>query len=93
MTEFKAYKVHDDEWETIYGFGQLKEFAISQVYNSPDDFLKENVAYFTDNEEIQDKIVKLANKITEEDYTDLTMEEITLILNNRSFDIDEITLY
>ena len=93
MTEFKAYKVSDDEWESIYGFGQLKEFAISQVYNSPDDFLKENIAYFTDNEETQDKIVKLANKITKENYTDLTMEEITLILNNRCFDIDEITLY
>ena len=87
------YKVSDDEWEEIMGEEQIREFAISQVFNSPDDFLKENVEFFTDDKETQDRIVKLANKITDEDYTDLTIEEITLILNNRCFEVEKLNIY
>ena len=37
------YKVFDDEWEEIMGDTQIREFAISQVCNCPDDFIKENI--------------------------------------------------
>ena len=88
----KVYKVYDDELEMVYGETQIREFAISQVFNCPDDFLKENITQVED----KDRLVKLAEEITNNknfDTKDLTMKDVRLILTERCFDIEELDIY
>ena len=90
----KVYRVYDDEWEQAMGEVQIREFAISQVYNSPDDFLPENINFLNTDE--KEKVVNLANKILNSPNlipNTLTMEEVKLILTERCFDIEELNIY
>ena len=90
----KVYKVYDDELELVYGETQIREFAVSQVWNCPDDFIKENI--FQTEEKDVDRLVKLAERISSNenfDVKDLTMKDVRLILNERCFDIEELDIY
>ena len=91
----KVFKVYDDEWEQIVGEGQLKEFVISQVWNCPDDYLKENLEYTLDSTQV-DKVLELSDmiqKCNDENYPALSLEDTKLLLNARCFDLEEIELY
>lgn len=91
----KVFKVYDDEWEQIVGEGQLKEFVISQVWNCPDDYLKENLEYTLDSTQV-DKVLELTDmiqKCNNENYPELSLEDIKLLLSARCFDLEEIELY
>ena len=91
----KVFKVYDDEWEQIVGEGQLKEFVISQVWNCPDDYLKENLEYTLDSTQV-DKVLELSDmiqKCNDENYPTLSLEDIKLLLSARCFDLEEIELY
>ena len=90
----KVYRVYDDEWEQPMGEIQIREFAISQVYNSPDDFLPENINFLNTDE--KETLVNLANKILNSPNlipNTLTMKEVKLILTERCFDIEELNIY
>ena len=90
----KVYKVYDDELEMVYGETQIREFAVSQIYNCPDDFLEENM--FQTEGEDKDRLVKLAEEINSNenfDVNNLTMKEVRLILTERCFDIEELDIY
>ena len=89
-----VYKVSDDEFEEIMGEGQIREFALSQVQNCPDDFLEENINQVEDKD--VKKLVKLADKIlTSPNFvaSSLTEKEVTLILTERCFDIEKLNIY
>ena len=86
------YKVCDDEWEQVMGETQIREFAISQVHNAPDDFLPENIDMVEDKE----RLIELAGKILNSPNLSpniLTMKEVELILTERCFDIEELNIY
>ena len=90
----KVYKVYDDELELVYGETQIREFAVAQVWNCPDDFLEENI--FQAEGEDKDRLVKLADEINSNenfDVKNLTMKEVKLILTERCFDIEELDIY
>ncbi len=91
----KIFRVYDDEWEQIMGEGQLKEFVISQVWNCPDDYLKENLEYTLDSTQI-DKVLELSDmiqKCDDENYPTLSLDDIKLLLSARCFDLEEIEIY
>lgn len=89
-----VYKVYDDEWEEIMGEGQIREFAISQVCNCPDDFLEENI-YQVEGKD-KEKLIEVANKILNTRNfmaSDLTANEVSLILTERCFDVEKLNIY
>ena len=89
-----VYRVHDDEWEGIMGEGQIREFAISQVCNCPDDFLEENI--FMVKGKDKEKLLEVANKIlnTRNFFaSDLTAKDVELILTERLFDVEKLNIY
>lgn len=90
MKKTTIYNVYDEDWETILGINQLKEFATNQVLNNSDDFIEENLKDYYDNWK---QIFNLVNKIIDEDYTIQTLKEACLILKVRSFQIEEIEVY
>ena len=76
----------------IMGETQIREFAISQVHNSSDDFLPENIGVVEDKE----RLIKLAEKILNSPNllpSILTMKEVELILTERCFYIEELNIY
>ena len=90
----KVYKVYDDELEMVYGETQIREFALSQVWNCPDDFLEGNINQAEGED--KDRLVKLAEEINSNenfDVKNLTMKEVRLILTERCFDIEELNVY
>ena len=90
----EIFRVYDDEWEQVMGETQIREFAISQVFNSPDDFLPENINFLNTDE--KERLVELANKILNNPNllpSELTMEEVGLILTERCFDTEEVEVY
>lgn len=86
----KIYKISDDEWGEVFGEGQLKEFATRQVLNCEDDFLEENIKEYNDNWE---KILKLVDKIINDEYVIKTLEEANLIFQIRIYNVEEIEVY
>ena len=87
------YKVSNDEWEEIMGEGQIREFALSQVQNYPDDFIEENINQ-VDNKD-KDKLLDVVRRIEGRNFFahDLTAKEVGLILTERCFDIEKLNVY
>ena len=88
------YKVYDDEWEEIMGEGQIREFALSQVHNCPDDFLEENINQVEDKD--KERLLDVVNRILNNRNFfahDLTAKEVSLILTERCFDIEKLNIY
>ena len=88
----KVFKVYDDEWSEIMGRQQLKEFAISQVWNCPDDFIRENLEITVEEKDL-DKILKISKEILEQDCPKLSLKDAKLLLMARCFDVEEVELY
>lgn len=85
----KIYRVFDDVWEQVMGEGQVCEFAISQVYNCPDDYLVDNLEGYVDNAK---EISTIAFNILNLKET-ITFEQAKMLLNARCFDLEEIEVY
>lgn len=88
------YKIYDDEWEAIMGERQIKEFALSQVQNCPDDFLEENISQVEGKDkekllEVTDRILNSRNFFA----NDLTAKEVGLILTERCYDVEKLNVY
>ena len=88
-----VYKIYDDNWEAIMGEGQLREFALSQVHNCPDDFLEENINQVEGKD--KEKLLEVVNRIQGRNFFayDLTAKEVGLILTERCFDIEKLNVY
>ena len=90
----QIYKVFDDEWEEIMGEGQIREFALSQVQNCPDDFIEENICQVEGKDKT--KLVELADKILNTRNfmpSDLTAKDVELILTERCFEVERLNIY
>lgn len=88
------YKVYDDEWEQIMGEGQIREFALSQVWNCSDDFLEENINQVEGKD--KEKLIEVVNRILNNRNFfayDLTAKEVGLILTERCFDVEKLNVY
>lgn len=86
----KVYRVSDDEWEEIMGDEQIREFAVNQVCDCPDDFLEDNIKGYYENEQ---GILDLADRILNKGYTNLTLEEVNMIFNVRCFEYKELNIH
>lgn len=85
----KIYRVFDDTWEQVMDEGQVCKFAISQVYNCPDDYLAENLKDCVDNAE---EVSTIAFNVLNLRET-ITFEQAKMLLNARCFDLEEIEVY
>ena len=87
------YRVYDDEWQEIMGEGQIREFALSQVRNCPDDFLAENINQVEDKD--KERLLDVVNRINGRNFFayDLTAREVGLILTERCFDVEKLNIY
>ena len=88
------YKVYDDEWEAIMGEGQIREFALSQVQNCPDDFLEENI--FIVKGKDKDKLLEVTSRILNNRNffaNNLMGREVELILTERCFEVEKLNVY
>ena len=83
----KVYRVFDEEWSEIMGTEQLKDFAVSQICNCPDDFLEDNIKGYYVHEKA---ILDLADRVLNKNYTDLTLEEVNIVFDIRHFEYEEI---
>lgn len=86
------YKVYDDEWEDLMGDEQIREFAILQLCDKAEDFIAEAQEGYQDEAEGK-AIETLYNKVVNEDYTNLTMDEIELVFRVFDFDYDRVYIY
>ena len=87
-----VYKVFDDEWEQLMGDTQIREFALNQLCDKAETFIKEAQEGYQDEEEVK-AIETLYNKVINEDYTNLTMDEVELVFMVFDFNYDRVYIY
>lgn len=91
QTTTKVYKVFDDEWEEIMGDEQIRFFAIDQLHDKAEDFIKEAKEGYQDEEDGK-ALETLYNKVVSQNYTKLTLNEIRLIFNAFDFNFEELNV-
>lgn len=84
------YRIFDEEYECIAGEQQLSEFAMEQVFNSPDDFEKDELESCFEE---YDSIYELAQKVLSKELTELTVEQAMTILHVRCFEVEKLNVY
>ena len=89
---YTVYKVFDSDWEDIMGLGQMREFCIDQIMDKAEDFIYEAKEGYQDKV-LGRKIEELYNKIIDETYTDLTLDEIKSVFKAFDFDYKLIQIY
>lgn len=79
-----VYKVYDDEWDTIMGEQQIREFALMQ--------LTENYENYKDYHNGGGKLAEIWDKISDTAYT-LTIDDVNAIFEAFDFYYEQFLPY
>ena len=93
-----VYKIYDDEWSTISGSGQLREFTIDQVsdmfsmnsFEEIDDYIDTYMK--EENHEFAKQLMRRFN-YDNTALNDISEEFLIDLLKTRGFNVEKLNVY